>query len=253
MSNKELLLLAAKGASSALGGSLEEGPDGYLVQLPGDEPAITLNPANDAAGMAPLHRMTELVRRGVGRVYLVSVPFAEAEQIVGDRASYLIVRFEATWHSAVPSSHRFGLAVPLVGGDVRPLTSADCAALAEVVRESNDRVESAIVESSWERLLIGAEREVAVGTEEVKAKLMSLQSRRRREIEAVFRARQMSLEDYSGEGDEAASAALLERERRAALDHADAYYDPNRLTVELRVTLALVVHPRALRRRRRSE
>ena len=244
---------AAKGAAGALNGAFEEGPEGFHVQLPGNEPAITLNPAVEPAGMAPLHRVTELVRRGVGRVHLVSIPFAVAEKVVGDRASYLIVRFEATWHSAVPSAHRFGVAVPLVGGDVHPITAADCAALATVVRESNERVEATVVEAAWERILVSAEREVAEGTEEVKAKLMSLQSRRRRDIEAVFRVRQMSLDDYSSESDEAASAALLERERRAALDHADAYYDPNRLDVELRVMLALVVHPRVLRRRRRSE
>ncbi len=252
MSGKDLLVVAAKGAANSLGGSCEDGATGILVRLPGDEPAITLNPEDDPAAMVPLHRLAEQVRRTSGRVHLVSIPLSVADGVLGTRDSVLVVRFEATWHSAVPLSHRFGLAVPLDGGHLRPMSATDCAQLAVAVRESNDRVEASVIDLAWERILSGAAKEVASGTAEAKAKLMSLQSRRRRDIEAVFRARQMSQDDISGEGDEGASAALHERERSATLDHAEAYYDPNRLGVEMRVTLAMVIHPRALRRRRRS-
>ncbi len=168
MSTSELLKLAAKGAAGALDGTFDDGPEGFVVQLPGEEPVITLVPTNDAAGMAPLHRMAELVRRGAGRVHLVAVPLAVADDVLGGRSSHLIVRFEATWHSAAPSSHRFGLAVPLEGGEVRDITAADCAMLALAVRESTERVESTLVEAAWERILVGSKRQVSVGTEEVK-------------------------------------------------------------------------------------
>lgn len=254
MSNRELLMIAAKGAAECLNGTVEDGGEGIRVDLPGDELAVALNPADDPAAMAPLHRLAELVRRSVGRVHLAAIPPAVAEQVLGSRDSVLLVRVEATWQSAAPVSRRFGFAAPLGREGLRPISADDCAILAAAVGDSGERVESAPLEAAWSRVLRGAQLEIAAGTEETKAKLMSLQSRRRRDIEAVFRARQMSADDLPGEGDEAASAARLERERRAALDQAEAYYDPNRLGVEMRVSLALVIHSRTSRKRgRRGE
>ncbi len=247
--SRELLLKVVRGAAHCLGGEVKEEAGAIYLQLPGLEPAMGLNCADEPAAMAPLHRLAELVRRAAGRVQLVAIPNAVADCVFGSRESVLLARFEATWYSAAPVTLRFGLSTPLSGGPVRPVSAGACATLAAAVQDSGDRVEESILKAAWERLQNGAELQAVAGTQDARARLMSLQSRRRRDIEVVFRTRQMSLDDLAGEGNEAGSAALLERQRSATLEHAEAYYDPNRLTVAIRVTTALIVHPRALRRR----
>ncbi len=251
MSRIDQLALLAQSAVSVLGGTVEPFGEGISVRLEERELALNLSPTDDPVTMAPLHQLASHVRHVAGRVHLVSMHAKVMLRELGTVAPSLVVRFQATYQSAAPVTQRFGLLVSLESHEIKTLAAPVLGTLAPELRPGRERQPQDLVEKAWSAALSAAQVHVQAGAEECRSTLLSLQSRRRREIEEVFRTRLMNLDELSGEGDDGDSAARLERERQAALDHALAWYDPNRLRVELRTPLILLIHAGSSRRKER--
>ncbi len=249
MSRIDQLTLLAQSAVTVLGGTVEAVGEGLGVRLQDRELSLYLSPTDDPVTMAPLHQLAARVRQVAGRIHLVSMRAKAMQRELGTVATSLLIRFQATYQSAAPVTQRFGLLVGLDSMQVTPLSADVFGALAPELRPGRERQPQDLVERAWTAGQEAAQTYVQAGAEECRSTLLSLQSRRRREIEEVFRTRLMNLDEMSGEGDDGDSAARLERERQAALDHAIAWYDPNRLRIELRTPLILLLHAGSSRRK----
>ncbi len=252
MKKAELVELIAKGAASVVGGRYETVGRSHRIAFDDGQDDVLFQVQDDLSIAAPPHRMVAAVRGAAGRVYNTAAPVARLEELLpGLEPPVLLARFDAVLYSASPRTLRFGLAVSLGGGETRELSAAACGHLAAVLMPSAVRVEEADLTDALLRLRAAADDRVAEAAEEAKAALLSLQSRKRREVETVFQERLMAADEAPGENGDADLATRLAREQRAAIEHVEAYYDPNNLLVRLSARLVVLVHPRIRRSRDR--
>lgn len=176
-----------------------------------------------------------------GRVFSVSVssrrfhtlfPHAESPVLVFDFAVYL--------DCSIPREERIPVVVETATGEVLSARDSFLTELAGAVREGRLRVDADVYEGA-----------VVVAGEYLEQKLPPLVAKcqeavdeerrqRRRKLDTVFDLR--LADARSVEGEEAlAEVARLQEEKRRAVRHAEAHYDPESLNVLAEVELVLLV------------
>ena len=221
----------------AAASTVESGTD-PRTEVPGpvDESGAPIGSSPEAA-----RAKADLTLR-FGRAFLARVSDDElARQFPGLSPPLLLFTCSASFHCAAPAQARFGAVVELHSGIARPVDLPALAALADGLEDSAERIDETILVqavSAAQRQIIPLVRKEM---DDLRSTLVTLQSRKQRDIEAVFSQRLGDLE--RGRADREDGAALeLERERRQAVSRVAEYFHPDRVETELDTGLLLVLH-----------
>jgi hypothetical protein len=210
-------------------------------------------PANPGAGRSNsqlLLQMPELARihyqlvEKEGFAHIIALSRSVFDDLFpGLAGPVLVVRYRITLDCSQPADARMGVALSVPDGTSRILEQKMLAIMAREMLEARGRLPEDQVRLALQRARKAIEPMLSVFVEDHKAHLLTLQSRKRRELDKVFSARMADAEG-DGEGSNTDTAREIQREQDAALEHVEDYYDPNSLQVRVEEVLVTLVHRR---------
>lgn len=190
------------------------------------------------------------VVRAHGRVGVASAAAGSLREVLGDVGlpGGLAV-FRIALQSSAPQEHLRAVWVS-VEGKCHAVSMGALDALAGVLdeRPASSRVGNEALQAWYERAKGMVRTQALELAEEARRKLVTLQSRRAREVQSVYDVRLKEMAE-AGEAGEAVSVQELIQEQRRAQEHVSDHFDPDRLRIRIEPLLAVWVFPQPRKRR----
>ena len=176
-----------------------------------------------------------------GRVFSASLPQSVFRDLFGEaEGPILMFDFAVYFDCSLPRETRILAVVDTPGGGIVPAADSTLAMLAGVVKTGRHRVEADV----YQRAAAAAREHLAQRLPALVAELedviLAERHRRRRKLDTVFDLRLADAEGGTGPAEDEEVARLL-NEKRMAVRHAEAHYDPESLHVVAETELVLLL------------